>query len=81
MLRKGGEDEFKGAIDAYWKAAELLAQQEVNLIHLAGTLTFMMLGSEGERTLAGRCNQELNTQISIAPELDASALRRSKFKH
>ncbi|MEK9929399.1 MAG: hypothetical protein VW557_01490 [Rhodospirillaceae bacterium] len=80
-VEKGSEDEFKGAIDAYWKAAGSLAQQEVNLIHLAGTPPFMMLGPEEERKLAVRWKQEFNTHISIAPELDASALRALRVQN
>ena len=35
----------------------------------------MMFGLEEERKLDSRWKQKFNTQISIAPELDASALR------
>ena len=45
------------------------------MIHPAGTPPFIMLGPEEERKLASRWKQKFKAQISIAPELDASALR------
>ena len=51
------------------------------MIHLAGTPPFMMLGPEEERKLASRWKQKFNTQNSIAPELDASALRAPRVQN
>ena len=45
------------------------------MIHLAGTPPFVMFGLEEERKLASRWKQKFNSQISVAQELDASALR------
>ena len=63
---------FRGA---YEVAAELLAAQEVDLIHLAGTPPFMMLGCDGERALLERWRARFKIPVFAAPMSDAAALR------
>ena len=72
---RGTRDEFDAALAAYEVAAELLAAQEVDLIHLAGTPPFMMLGCDGERALVDKWQERFGIPVSAAPMSDVAALR------
>ncbi len=74
-VTRGERDEFDAAIRAYEVAADRLAAQEVDLIHLAGTPPFMMLGVDGERELLDRWQARLNIPVFAAPMSDTAALR------
>ena len=74
-VTRGTRDEFDAALAAYEVAAELLAAQEVDLIHLAGTPPFMMLGCDGERALLERWQARFKIPVFAAPMSDAAALR------
>ena len=74
-VTRGTRDEFDAALAAYEVAAELLAAQEVDLIHLAGTPPFMMLGCDGERALVDKWQERFGIPVSAAPMSDVAALR------
>ena len=74
-VQHGTREEFKGALGAYEAAAERLAEQEVDLIHLAGTPPFMLLGCDGERRLLRRWKKRFGIPIYASPMSDAAALR------
>ncbi len=74
-VRQGTRDEFVAAIDLYEAAAERLAEQEVDLIHLAGTPPFMLLGCDGEKRLLRRWQKRFGIPVFAAPMSDAAALK------
>jgi len=74
-IEEGREDEFEAALEAYERAAAILAEQGVDFIHLSGTPPFMILGREGEKKLIARWKRKFAIETSAAPELDAAALR------
>jgi maleate cis-trans isomerase len=74
-VTRGTRDEFDQALKAYEAAATLLAEQEVDMIHLAGTPPFMLLGRDGEKRLLRRWRRRFQIPVFAAPMADAAALR------
>ncbi|MEK9685519.1 MAG: hypothetical protein VW226_13295 [Rhodospirillaceae bacterium] len=80
-VERGNEEEFELALKSYEEAAARLAEQKVDLIHLAGTPPFMMLKRQGEKRLIAKWQKRFRIKISAAPELDVAALRALSIKN
>lgn len=73
-VQRGTRDEFESAIAAFEAAAARLAEAGADLIHLAGTPPFMLLGREAERQLIERWRKRFGVPVFAAPMADAAAL-------
>jgi len=74
-VRRGTQDEFESAIAAFEAAATRLAEAGAEMIHLAGTPPFMLLGREAERRLLDDWTERFGVPVFAAPMADAAALR------
>lgn len=74
-IQRGTQDEFEAAIAAFEAAAARLAKAGADIIHLAGTPPFMLLGRDGERQLVEDWSGRLGVPVFAAPMTDAAALR------
>ena len=57
-VRHGKLEEFKAAIPAYEEKIAELAEDNVDLIHPAGTPPFMLLGYDGERKIIDKWEKQ-----------------------
>lgn len=62
-VRRGDLDEFEGAIAGYREKAELVAEQNVDLIFLSGAPPFMVLGHDKELVLMADWERDLGVPV------------------
>jgi maleate isomerase len=74
-FRRGDEDEFRGALEAYEERVRELADLKVDLIHPEGAPPFMVHGYEGERRVVERWQEKYATPVVTAGMTQVEALR------
>lgn len=79
-IRRGTEDEFRDAIDAYEEKVDELAELKVDLIHPEGAPPFMVQGYRGEEAIVRRWEERYKIPILTAPMTQVEALRALKAK-
>jgi maleate isomerase len=79
-VRHGKIDEFQSAIPAYEEKIAELAQDQVDLIHPAGTPPFMLLGYGGEAELIARWERRFGIPIFTSGTNQVAAMKTLKIK-
>ncbi len=79
-VRHGKIEEFQSAIPAYEEKIAELAQDNVDLIHPAGTPPFMLLGYTGEAELIHRWERQFGIPIFTSGTNQVAAMKALKIK-
>jgi len=79
-FRKGTEDEFREALDAYQSKVAELAEYKVDLIHPEGAPPFMSHGYKGEAGIIAQWEKKYGVPVVTASMTQVEALRALKVK-
>jgi maleate isomerase len=79
-VRHGKIEEFQAAIPAYEEKIAELAEDKVDLIHLAGTPPFMLLGYRGETEIIAKWEKRFGIPIFTSGTNQVAALKALKIK-
>jgi maleate isomerase len=79
-VRHGKIEEFQSAIPAYEEKIAELAQDNVDLIHPAGTPPFMLLGYQGEAEIIHRWERQFGIPIFTSGTNQVAAMKALKIK-
>ena len=79
-VRRGDLDEFEAAIAAYREKAELVAEQNVDLIFLSGAPPFMVLGHDKELRLMAEWEEALGIPVVTSAVNQIEAFRALNVK-
>jgi len=74
-IQEGRLDEFMNVLGFYEQAAEELAKEKPDILHLEGTPPFLILGHEGERRLVAEWQSRFGAQVFTSAMCQANALR------
>jgi maleate cis-trans isomerase len=79
-IRHGTIEEFRAALPAYEEKIAELAQDQVDLIHAAGTPPFMLLGYNGEQEIIERWEKRFKIPIFTSGTNQIAALKALNIK-
>jgi maleate cis-trans isomerase len=79
-FKRGTEDEFRAALDAYESKVAELADYKVDLIHPEGAPPFMVHGYKGEAQIIKRWEEKYRLPIVTASMTQVEALHALKIK-
>jgi len=79
-FRKGTEDEFREALDAYAAKVSELAEYKVDLVHPEGAPPFMVHGYKGEAEIIARWEKKYGIPVVTASMTQVEALHALKAK-
>lgn len=79
-IRRGTTDEFKRAVEPYLPLMDILAEEEVDLIHAEGAPPFMLLGHKGEAALLRKWERKYKTPVFTSGTNHIAALKALKAK-
>jgi maleate isomerase len=79
-FRKGTEDEFREALDAYAAKVSELAEHKVDLVHPEGAPPFMVHGYKGEAEIIAQWERKYGVPVVTASMTQVEALRALKAK-
>lgn len=74
-IRRGTEEEFRGALDAVHEKVDELAKEGVDLIHPEGAPPFMVHGYKGEEKIVKEWESQYKIPIVTAAQTQVEALR------
>ncbi|MBI4524554.1 MAG: hypothetical protein HY695_12170 [Deltaproteobacteria bacterium] len=78
-IKHGKIEEFRAALSAYEDKIAELAEDQVDLIHAAGTPPFMLLGYKGEQELIDKWENKFGIPIFTSGTNQIAALRALKI--
>jgi maleate isomerase len=79
-IRRGTEDEFRGALSAYEEKVAELAKIEVDVIHPEGAPPFMVQGFQGEQRIVREWEKKFALPIVTAGMTQVEAMQALKVK-
>ncbi len=79
-VRHGKIEEFQAAIPAYEEKIAELAEDNVDLIHPAGTPPFMLIGYKGEAEIIAKWEKQYGIPIFTSATSQVAAMRWERLK-